>query len=203
MKIKATLLQPIALVIAVLWASAGLSLAYNFNSHQPAGYKGAHSLALPLKSATPQSFYGLPVTLKIPSINIDTPINYMGMDANGDMAVPVDSSSVGWYKFGTIPGELGSAVIAGHVVGAVGQAGVFINLDKLQIGDALQVIDAKGRTSSFTVRGTATFGQTEQPANVFSSTSGKHLNLITCSGDWDASAHHYLSRLVVFADKTP
>lgn len=158
---------------------------------------------VPTVAALPaQTYMGLPVRLKIAALGIDTAIEYMGTTANGDMAVPGSSSDVGWYKYSTIPGELGSAVIAGHVVGDKGQPGVFSNLNKLLVGDAITVIDAKGQSVTFSVRQTETYGQSQSASQIFDSQNGIHLNLITCAGEWDASTHHYLDRLVVFADKS-
>ncbi len=39
------------------------------------------------------------------------------------------------------------------------------------------------------------------PREVFASSSGTHLNLITCEGEWDYQRNTYTERLVVFTDK--
>jgi LPXTG-site transpeptidase (sortase) family protein len=148
------------------------------------------------------SYRGLPTRLKIPAINIDVAIESVGNTPKGDMAAPSDVANVGWYKYGALPGELGSSVLAGHVVGSKGEPVVFAKLDKLKAGDILSVVDAKGIVVSFTVRELKSYDQTQQPSEVFNSGSGIHLNLITCAGDWDAAQRHYLKRLVVFADKS-
>jgi LPXTG-site transpeptidase (sortase) family protein len=151
----------------------------------------------------PQSYRGLPVRLKIPAIGVDTKIEYMGDTPSGDMAVPKSLVNAGWYKFGPIPGDTGSSVIAGHVVGFKNEPGVFVQLDRLKPGDLLLVTDAKAQIASFTVRELKTYDPTQQHNEVFNSVSGTHLNLITCAGDWDSSHLHYLKRLVVFADFSP
>jgi LPXTG-site transpeptidase (sortase) family protein len=155
------------------------------------------------KPAKTASYRGLPIRLKIPAIGVDTAIEYMGNTAGGDMAAPNSLVNAGWYKFGPLPGETGSAVIAGHVVGFKDEPGVFKQLDKLKAGDTLLVIDAKGQSASFTVREARTYDPKQQHDEVFNSASGMHLNLITCAGDWDSSHQHYLKRLVVFADLSP
>jgi len=126
----------------------------------------------------------------------------MGDTSSGDMAVPNSLVDVGWYKYGPLPGETGSAVIAGHVVGFHGEPGVFGQLDQLKPGDTVSVTDAKGQPASFTVSRIKIYDPADQHKEVFKSSSGAHLNLITCSGDWDASHLHYLKRLVVFTDST-
>jgi LPXTG-site transpeptidase (sortase) family protein len=171
--------------------------------HQKSSIQLDHLRKHPLiQQPKQESYRGLPVELKIPAINVDTQIEYMGNSSNGDMAVPNSLVDVGWYKYGPLPGDAGSAVIAGHVVGFNGETGVFGQLDKLKEGDIVLVIDGGGQTASCTVRRTKIYDPVEHHDEVFNSVSGIHLNLITCFGDWDASHLHYLKRLVVFADSS-
>jgi sortase (surface protein transpeptidase) len=151
----------------------------------------------------PTSYQGLPARLLIPDIGVDAAIEDMGVAPNGDMAAPVGSIDVGWSRYGPLPGETGSAVMDGHVVGLAGEQGVFFKLRDLQAGAIIQVIDTRGKMVSFTVIRSESFDQLDQPIAVFSSGSGTHLNLITCGGDWDPVTRHYLQRLIVFADQTP
>lgn len=146
-------------------------------------------------------YRGLPVRLQIPAINVDTAIEYTGLTKTGDMTAPTGVNNAGWYKYGAIPGETGSAVMDGHVVGSKGEPAIFFHLNKLKPGDQLLVVDAKGQTVTFVVREVRTYSEKEQHDSVFNSTSGTHLNLITCAGDWDSSQRRYLGRFVVFADK--
>lgn len=144
---------------------------------------------------------GLPVRLDIPKLTISTKIEYMGLTKSGEIAVPSNIHDVGWYKYGALPGNKGSAVIAGHLDGLKGEPGVFTDLNKLQKGDTFSVTDAKDQTAHFVVRELRTYDQHEQPDEVFKSTDGAHLNLITCSGAWDKEQRHFTKRLVVFADQ--
>lgn len=145
--------------------------------------------------------YSLPTRLQIPKLQIDTHVIYMGLTKDGNMSVPTNVIDVGWYKYGALPGNTGTAVIAGHLDGLRGEPGVFINLSKLVPGDIISVTEGNGLVVSFVVRETKNYPQTTQPAEVFTSTSGSHLNLITCAGRWDSLEHRYAERLVVFADK--
>jgi LPXTG-site transpeptidase (sortase) family protein len=144
--------------------------------------------------------FGLPLRLQIPTLQVDANIAYMGLTADGDMDVPPDLVNVGWYKFGTKPGEQGSAVIAGHLEGTE-DLGVFINLNKLRSGDLINIRNDRDELISFAVRETRTYKQDERPDEIFNKTDGSHLNLITCSGIWDNAKKRYSHRLVVFADK--
>jgi sortase A len=148
-------------------------------------------------AATP----GLPVRLIIPKLTIDAKVLYMGLTPEGDMAVPENNfKDVGWYQYGARPGNVGTAVIAGHVNGKK-ERGVFLDLHKIAAGDVVQVMDDKNKLVSFVVREIRNYDQNDQPEEVFNSSQGSHLNLITCAGEWNAAEHRYPDRLVAFADK--
>jgi len=145
---------------------------------------------------------GLPIRLKIPVINIDTNIYYVGLKSDGTMDIKPDPNLVAWYEPGPRPGELGNAVIAGHY-GWIGDKGsVFNNIHKLVKGDEILVIDDKNITNTFVVHESKEYNPDADAENVFKSSDGKaHLNLITCEGVWVESQKTYTNRLVVFADK--
>lgn len=149
-----------------------------------------------------QARSGLPLRLKIPSIKVDAPFEYVGLDSDGVMDVPKDPAEVGWFNLGPRPGENGSAVIAGHYGWKNNIPAVFDNLHKLRVGDKIIVEDEKGVTTTFVVREMRTYGKDEIVPNVFNSSDGKaHLNLITCTGTWNKAEKTYSERLVVFTDK--
>jgi sortase (surface protein transpeptidase) len=71
----------------------------------------------------------------MPAINVNAGIQPLDVTPGGEMEVPTKTFDVGWFKFGSHPGEKGSAVIAGHFDGENGEAGVFANLYKLKKRD--------------------------------------------------------------------
>lgn len=144
---------------------------------------------------------GVPVRLTIPAINVNANIQSVGVTQSGDMEVPDNAIDVGWFKVGPHPGEKGSGVIAGHVDGENGEAGVFANLNMIKKGEKVYVKNDKGMTITFTVRESRVYdpGYAE---DVFSSNDGAHLNLITCDGIWDGEKKSFSKRLVVFTDIT-
>jgi LPXTG-site transpeptidase (sortase) family protein len=144
----------------------------------------------------------LPVRLMIPKIRVNAVIKHVGLLADGSMGIPKLPSETVWYKSGSKPGAIGSAVIAGHVNWWYGAKGVFENLKKLKKGDVITVQDNRGVTTSFAVRTIRTIGQKEDASDVFRSYDGKsHLNLVTCSGVWNKATQAYSKRIVVFTDK--
>ncbi|KKS93683.1 MAG: peptidase C60 sortase A and B [Candidatus Collierbacteria bacterium GW2011_GWC2_43_12] len=142
----------------------------------------------------------LPIRLVIPSINVNSAIQYVGVNSEGEMATPSSAYEVGWFKLGSIPGEIGNAVIAGHFDNKDGDPGVFANLSKLSRGDKLYVENSQGGQTAFSVREI----RVSEPGyleEVFVGSDSAHLNLVTCGGVWDKNNNTYSERLIVFADK--
>jgi LPXTG-site transpeptidase (sortase) family protein len=146
---------------------------------------------------------GLPIQLKIPVINVDATVYYVGLTFNGTMDIKENPEEVAWYDLGLRPGEIGTAVIAGHYGWtATGEAAVFNNLHKLNRGDEISVIGDKGATTTFVVRESRKYDPEADASSVFTSNDSKaHLNLITCDGVWENSKNTYSDRLVVFTNK--
>jgi sortase (surface protein transpeptidase) len=145
---------------------------------------------------------GKPMRLKIPGINIDSAVEYVGLTSDGAMDVPENQDDVAWFERGQRPGENGSAVIAGHYGWKNGRASVFDNLHKLREGDKLYIEDDKGVIIYFVVRESRIYDPNADASDVFGSNDGKsHLNLITCEGTWDKVSKSYSKRLVIFTDK--
>lgn len=174
-------------------------------SYQPnlnQGIKAAIDVPVVVAKVAPPNtdVYGLPVRLTIPKINVDSNIQNMGLTFSGNLEAPTTNTDAGWYKYGSRPGNKGTAVIDGHF-GLGNIKAIFSQLGTLQKGDIITVTDNLGKISSFFVKTTKLYDQDTQPAEVFNSTSGSHLNLITCDGVWDPGQKTYTKRLVVFADK--
>ncbi|MDB5167129.1 MAG: peptidase family protein [Candidatus Saccharibacteria bacterium] len=143
----------------------------------------------------------LPVRLEITSINIDTTIYTAGLTSSGDMDISENPDEVAWYQFGPKPGEIGSAVIAGHYGWKDGHGSIFNNLHMLVKGDEVSVYDQKGVKKVFVVQATQIYNPDADATKVFVSTDKKaHLNLITCEGTWVNTKDSYSNRLVVFTD---
>ncbi len=145
---------------------------------------------------------GLPKRLTIPALNIDAAVAYVGNASDGSMDISPNQDDVAWYKLGPRPGEIGSAVIAGHYGSLRGKFSVFSDLSQLKKGDKLQVQDYKERLVTFVVRESRMYNPTADATDVFNSHDGKiHLNLITCEGAWNNAKESYANRRVVFTDK--
>jgi hypothetical protein len=140
-----------------------------------------------------------PVGLDIPSIDVhSTDIVDLGLHGDGSIEVPQDASAPGWFTPGPSPGQLGPAVIAGHVDSATGPA-VFYRLGQLRPGDRVDVARADGTVAAFSIDRVATYEKDEFPTrDVYGATTRAELRLITCSGEYDADTG-YDSNTVAYA----
>lgn len=142
--------------------------------------------------------------VEIPAIGVDSGLEQLPLDpATGVLVPPVEWLSAGWYKDGTIPGDVGPAVIAGHVDSNARPA-VFARLGELVPGDEIRVTLSTGEVTEFVVD-----SQTDAPKDAFPTglvygpTPTAQLRLITCDGDFNHSTGHYVDNLIVFAHLKP
>lgn len=116
------------------------------------------------------------------------------------MDVPWNVSEVAWYRYGPVPGESGSAVLAAHVDLSNQGPGVFYNLRRLQPGDLIVVTGDDGIRRSFRVVARATYHKSELPLEtIFSGTGPSVLTLVTCGGGFNRAQQTYDSNVVVYA----
>ncbi len=157
--------------------------------------------ATPPTTSTLQSI--IPWKIKIPAISIDTYVERVGVTKEGLMDIPKNIWNTAWFGNGGFkPGELGNAVIAGHL-DAPGTKAVFWDLDKLKPQDKVYVINREGHQLTFEVRNSQAFALDNAPlTTVFGPAQTSNLNLITCNGAFDRASRSYNKRLVVFTKLT-
>lgn len=154
--------------------------------------------AVPVKAAALATARSAPVELKVPAISLAVSLSTLGLNADGTVEVPTDVQQPGWYGLGPSPGEIGSAVILGHVDSYQGPA-VFFNLRSLVAGDDVDVNLADGVTAEFQVTSVAMYLKATFPAQaVYTSHGYSALQLVTCGGAFDSQTGHYLSNIVVY-----
>lgn len=141
-----------------------------------------------------------PVRLRIPSLQIDTAVEHVGMDSQGRMDIPKKNMDVAWYQLGYKPGEKGNAVFAGHLDTATGAPAIFYHLSRLKPGETISVFDSNGSSLTFTVTKTVNYPDNAFPLQkVFGESTVPQVNIITCEGTWNAASHNYSHRTVVSA----
>lgn len=142
-----------------------------------------------------------PILLRIPRIDVATSFaGALGLNDDNTVEVPSSYEEVGWYKYGPTPGEIGPAVVLGHVDSYQGPA-VFYRLGQLEAGDLIYVDRADGSTVTFRVTSLERHPQSDFPtAKVYSDIPYAGLRLITCTGTYDRNVLRYTHNLVVFAE---
>jgi hypothetical protein len=145
-----------------------------------------------------------PTRISIPSIGVSAPVTSVGLAANGAIAVPPLSRNnlAGWYSGGPAPGQMGPAVLVGHVDGPQGQS-VFYQLGNLKPGAKITVELANHRTALFTVYSVEYYPKGRFPGSrVYGDYSRPGLRLITCGGRFLGGSIGYADNVVAYATMT-
>jgi sortase (surface protein transpeptidase) len=141
--------------------------------------------------------------VRIPSIGVDSTLALLATDPAGVLVPPEDFDQAGWFPGGPAPGEMGPAVVAGHVDSRTGPA-VFARLHEVAVGDAVVVDRADGTAVRFTVTGLGRYPKDDFPTEeVYGPTTAAELRLITCGGEFDRAERSYRDNVVVYARVVP
>lgn len=149
-------------------------------------------------STAPQT--GTVVThVSIPDIGVSSDIELLTLNSSGALLPPVDFDKAGWYSGGVIPGQIGPAIIAGHIDSITAPA-VFANLHKVTPGMKILVSLSDGRTLTFAADRSEVAPKTQFPSSdVYGNVPTPQLRVITCDGTFNPAIGHYDDNLVVFA----
>lgn len=159
-------------------------------------------VAQPAPSGRPRS---APSQIVIPRIGVHASIMKIGTNPDGTVEVPpLDQAQLaGWYEPGASPGEVGNAVVVGHVDSAELGPAVFFSLGDLRPGDTVGVVREDGEQVDFTVESVKAYPKTEFPTElVYGPTDQIALRVVTCGGVFDEAAGDYPDNIVVFATQT-
>lgn len=140
-----------------------------------------------------------PVRLFVSTIQVDAPVQPVGLTTQGELEVPVKADIPGWWSGGKIPGKPGPTVIVGHVDSKVG-AGVFVKLRDIQPGDRIFVLQSDGTIFSYLAETISRHDKDDFPTkDVYGPTEESTLRLITCGGAFNRKTGHYVDNIIVFA----
>jgi sortase (surface protein transpeptidase) len=143
--------------------------------------------------------HSVPTRISMPSIGVRSTLMGLGLKPDGTLEVPPGAYPAGWFTGAPTPGELGPAVIAGHV-SYNGTDGVFVDLARAAVGDTIVVGRADGSKAIFEVTELAHFAKAHFPSDqVYGQLDHAGLRLITCGG-FNAKTDTYADNVVVFAD---
>ena len=140
-----------------------------------------------------------PIRLQIPALGVTSEIMELGLERDGSMEVPPGGYPVGWYHGSPTPGQLGPAVLAGHVDWE-GEPGAFYGLRELRSGDTVAVERLDGTVATFRVDRVEEHPNDEFPTEeVYGDLEHAGLRLITCGGAFDDDTGDYQANVIVFA----
>jgi LPXTG-site transpeptidase (sortase) family protein len=194
-RVRAALLVTIAAVLALMLGACG----------SPAGTPAA--APGPVGTSTSTTAVGLPrsapVSVRIPAIDAQSTLVALGLNSDGSVQLPPVSTPMqaGWFDGGPTPGEIGPAVILGHVDGDR-QIGTFYRLHELVAGDQIMVTRKDGSTVTFAVTSVQKVSKTAFPTDqVYGNTGDPELRLITCGGSFNRAERSYVDNIIVYAKK--
>lgn len=153
-------------------------------------------------AATPPQVITAADRLRIDALGVEAVVVEVRVRPDGELEVPPDPSTVGWWAEGARPGGgSGSVVVDGHVDTARDGPGAFFRLGSMDVGDPVELTSSDGSTYRYRVTATARYPKADLPAEeVFAQDGPERLVLITCGGDFDDASRHYADNVVVFAD---
>lgn len=202
--------RPSGVLVRLRWGLAAVAAATAAALGAPGGPSPPAAVAA-VRTAEPAPVLATPapartgataVHVRIPAIGVDSTLAALGLDGAGALVPPADFAQAGWFSLGTVPGDVGPAVLAGHVDSWTGPA-VFYRLEELTAGARVQVTRSDGRTVDFQVTRVARYAKDHFPtAEVYGPTPGAELRLITCGGSFDRSRRSYRDNVVVYARAT-
>lgn len=143
-----------------------------------------------------------PTHLAIPAIGVESDLLDLGLNADRSVAVPPyeEDSKAGWYTHSPTPGELGPAILLGHVRSAQYGPAVFFDLGALHRGDLVSVTRADRTVAVFQVDAVVDYPKDRFPTRaVYGNTDHAALRLITCGGGFDVDTGSYRNNIVAFA----
>ncbi|MGH3321912.1 MAG: class F sortase [Streptosporangiaceae bacterium] len=150
--------------------------------------------------------FSRPTSITIPAIDVRAPVLALGKKPDGAIKAPPltkeGAAKTAWYKGSADPGQIGPAIIEGHVDSAKYGPAVFYKLGALRPGDKIRVARADGTTVVFSVDKVRQYPKDDFPTlAVYGPVDHPALRLITCGGAFNDDIGHYQSNIVAYADQ--
>jgi LPXTG-site transpeptidase (sortase) family protein len=141
----------------------------------------------------------IPRRLTIPSLGVDSPVVPTGVTRAGNAQIPADGDVIGWYEYGSAPGDdRGNTILIGHRDTQAEGPGALFDLDLLTEGASISV--AAGRsTVDYRVVAVRSVEKSGLPASLFRRTGPPRLVVITCGGAFIPEAGGYQENLYAVA----
>ncbi len=142
-----------------------------------------------------------PSRLVIPELGVDATVTGVGVQDDGAMVIPAAPTSVGWYRYGSAPGDPeGNTVIAGHVATREDGPGALAPLRGATPGMRVSVTTPDGTTHRYEIVGRELVVKKALPVDeIFARDGSPLLVLITCGGEYLPELRSHRDNVVVTA----
>lgn len=142
-----------------------------------------------------------PRYIYISKINVPkTRVKALGVNKDGEVAVPDNIFDAGWYTGSSKPGQKGAVFIFGHISSWEAN-GAFHDLNKLKPGDKVMVERGDGKKFTYVVNKSKIYDvkkvNMKEVLNPIKPGTNA-LNLMTCAGTVIKGTNEFTERLVVF-----
>jgi hypothetical protein len=143
----------------------------------------------------------VPIEIQLPKLDVTSRLVSIGVERDGELEIPEDVQTVGWYRYGPRPGDRqGSIVMSGHVDSAEQGKGAFFQLGRLRPGDPVVVRTSDGKSWRYRVVAREEWPKTEVPLDrIFARGGAPRLTLVTCGGGFREDIRSYQDNVAVTA----
>ena len=141
-----------------------------------------------------------PVRVRVAALGVDAPVVREEVDGRGELSLPQDPRTVGWWGAGAAPGApVGTIVLAGHVDSEQQGAGALYPLARTLVG-ARVVVSGLAGEMTYVVQARRRYAKDALPwRDLFRQDVEARLLLVTCGGEFDRATRHYSDNVVVYA----
>lgn len=157
--------------------------------------------SVPARPATlpPVRPVAVPTQVAISSIDAELSVVPTGVTADGLMEIPADPRVAGWYRYGPDPlSESGAVVVSAHI-DSKERVGPLARLGQVSPGDEVVVTTADEEVR-YVIERVDSYPKTVIDLDaVFTRDGAPRLHIVTCGGEWDASAGSYEDNIVAVA----
>jgi len=152
------------------------------------------------------TLYHKPIRLYSANGLVDVPLEEVGLEEGGALAVPSSWFTGGWYKKSARAGEVGNIIIDGHYDTNTGAPAAFWELQSLNVDDKVFLVNEVGKEFTYEIY-EVKYVDMSDPTRLeqaFSSEpkggeSDSNIIMITCGGVWVPGESTYSKRLIVKA----
>ncbi|KAB7743883.1 sortase [Nostocoides sp. F2B08] len=173
-------------------------------SQAPAPTASSSSTPVPTVAAKPATLppvrpAAAPTEVAISSIDAELSVIPTGVTTDGLMEIPADPRVAGWYRYGPDPlSDSGAVVVSAHI-DSKERVGPLARLGQVSPGDEV-IVTTAGEEVRYVIERVDSYPKTVIDLDaVFTRDGAPRLHIVTCGGEWDASAGSYEDNIVAVA----